>query len=577
MKRIPGKFIITIAGASCLLAFSLAGRSTNERYRPGDWVSYGVSRFVSSVAVGPEHAYFGTTSGILRYDVMRRQWLPPLTSSDGLEGNIVTVVAYDPNTSFLWCATDRGLSWQHPSSQRWTNYSKAEIGILPGEEILSIGFDAESNWFETRAQLFRQDKFGSLILPARGELPGERLPVVWFGLRREPNPNPLPQFFMPGGFLFEPRGNIFNNYMRAYGAVQDNRLRRAYVTSAIEDRWGNMWLGTWGLGAMRADMNIEHAELLRFGLANQRVDALLLDDDGLWLGGLNPALNLANDESARGITYWKDPRASNFSNEDWRFFEAYHNVEMSSDEVRNFAFAEGKLYCATENGIAIYDRRKDRWRRLLSIDGLADSRVNDVAVYNGYLYAATDLGLNRIDIATIGADTLKITELAIDELRHLRLLDLERQQNLLWIATERGPFIYDMSKRIGGYLADNEGPRDELIVSTSFADSVMWIATDYGIDAFDTKHKQWLPAPARRRFPGMRLNCVKAAADVVWVGTEQGVLKYNRDRKDWTRYTKEDGLLDERVNAVVMDDELVWFGTDLGVTVFRWRAFHDFD
>lgn len=575
MQRTKMKSMFVAAGVMItVLAFSFPRKGRNDRYRPGDWVSYGVSKFISSVAVGPEYAYFGSTTGVLRYDAIRRSWLAPYTTSDGLDGNIITAVGYDPNTSFLWCATERGLSWQHPSSLRWTNYSKSEIGIFPNEDVLSIGFNAEANWFETRTQLFKQDKFGNVFVPAREEAPND---ILWFGQRREPKPYPVPQFFMPGGFLFEPPRSVASNHLQAFGAVQDNRLRRAQVTSALEDRWGNMWLGTWGLNAMHADLTLEQAELLRFGLANQRVDALLFDDDALWIGGLNPDLSRPNDESARGITYWRNPQANSSRSEDWKYFEGYYNLEISSDEVHNFAVYEGKLYCATENGIAVYDQKKDRWRRLLSADGLADKRVNDVAVYNGYLYAATDLGLNRVEIKTIGTDTLKIIELEIDRLRHFRSIDLERQKNLLWIATERGPYVYDMAKGSGGYLNDPEGPRDEYTEHISFADSVVWIGTDYGLEAFDTKNKKWLPAPARRRFTEARINCITAGPEVVWVGTDRGVLKYHRARKDWTQYTTEDGLLDDRVNAIVMDDELVWFGTDSGLTVFRWRAYHDFD
>lgn len=572
MKR--SSKMIAASFAVLLSAFAFARGDRHERYRPGDWMSYGVSRFIHAVATGPEYAYFGSSTGVLRYDTIRNRWLAPYTTSDGLANNFITTVGFDPFTSSLWCATDVGVSWQHPSSLRWTNFSKGEIGIAGNEDVHSIGFTNEANWFETRTQLFRKDKFGNVFLPVREEMPSN---IVWFGLRREPQPSPVPQFFMPGGYLFEPPNHAMHQRTPSFGAVQDNRLRRANVTSALEDKWGNMWLGTAGLGAIRADLNVGQAQLLRFGLANARVNAMLFDRDGLWIGGLNHDYTRPNDQSARGITHWGNPLETTSSSEDWKYFESYYNLEMSSDEVHNFALRDRKLYCATENGIAIYDIKTERWRRLLSTDGLADKRVNDVTIYGGYLYAATDLGLNRIEIATIGTDTLKVVELEIDRLRHFRLIDLERQENLLWIATERGPYVYDMKKQTGGYVNDPEGPRDEYTEHISFADSVVWIGTAYGLEAFDTKHKKWLPAPARRRFTEARINCIEAGPDVVWLGTDQGVFKYHRGRKDWVQYTSADGLLDNRVNAIVMDEELVWFGTDEGLTVFRWRAYHDFD
>jgi ligand-binding sensor domain-containing protein len=568
----------TILGLALLAwRFSPPRQDNLDRYRPGDWVSYGMSNYVSSVAVGPQHTYFGTTAGILRYDAVRGRWDTPMTTSDGIGGNLVTVVGFDPFISYLWCATDQGLSRQHPASQRWTNFPKIELGLPQNEDVVSIGFDQETNWFETNSgRLFRQDKFGNIILPAEGVNPGNQ--IVWFGVRRKPDRLPLPQFFMPAGFLFDPGRAMFNNInFIAYGTVQDNRLRRAPVTSAINDTWGNMWLGTWGLGALRADLNVDRAEVLQFGLANSRVDALLLEDQGLWIGGLHlPASNPA-DESIQGITHWSNPRPGISSNLDWRYFDARLNLDMSSDAVHNFVSFDKKIYCATEYGINIYDPKRDRWRRLTPRDGLADDRVNDVLAYDGNLYAATDLGLNRIALNTIGKDSVGIREISPDLLRHVRIWDLERQHNLLWLGTERGPFIYDMAKNTGGYLDDSAGPSDQPAISISFSDSVVWIGTDYGLDAFDVLHATWLGAPARRQFGDGQINVVKAGPEVVWVGTNNGVFKYHRGHKEWKQYSSADGLLDNHVNAIAMDDELVWFGTLQGLTAFRWRAYQDFE
>ncbi len=578
MKKFCGLGFIFISGFALFAwRFSPLRPDNLERYRPGDWVSYGASNYVSSVAVGPQQAYFGTTAGILRFDAVRGRWDTPLTTSDGIGGNFVTAVGFDPFINYLWCATAQGLSRQHPASQRWTNFPKIELGLPSNEDVVSIGFDQEANWFETNSgRLFRQDKFGNIILPANGANPGDQ--IVWFGVRRKPERLPLPQFFMPAGYLFEPGRSPFSNFnLRTYGTVQDNRLRRAPVTGAINDNWGNMWLGTWGLGALRADLNVDRAEVLQFGLANSRVDALLLEAQGLWIGGLAPPVSNPVEESIQGITYWSDPRPGASSNFDWKYFDARLNLDMSSDAVHNFFSFDKKIYCATEFGIGIYDQKKDRWRRIVPRDGLVDERVNDVLAYEGYLYAATDRGLNRIAIGTVGKDSLGIKEIAPDLLRHVRIWDLEQQQNLLWIGTERGPFIYDMAKNTGGYLNDREGPRDQPTISISFSDSVIWLATEYGLEAFNAAQKIWLGSPARRQFGDGQINVIKAAPGVLWVGTNNGVFKYHRSRQEWKQYTTDDGLLDNRVNAIAMDEELVWFGTNQGLTAFRWRAYHDFE
>ena len=68
---------------------------SNPHYRPGDWLSYGVTRYVTSVATGTQEVYFGTTGGITRYDLFHDRWNAPITVSDGLAANQITVVAFD--------------------------------------------------------------------------------------------------------------------------------------------------------------------------------------------------------------------------------------------------------------------------------------------------------------------------------------------------------------------------------------------------------------------------------------------------------------------------------------------------
>ncbi len=566
MKRLA--FFLSIT--SLLLVVSLSQTSTprpasrNDRYRPGDWVSYGVSRFITSVSVGTQFAYFGSSEGILRYDIFRNVWETPYTMSDGLADNQIFAVAYDASTAFLWCSTRAGVSNMHPSSRRWSNFSKGSIGISSGDEIISIGVGQRAIFFETRSRrLFKVDNLGSVIVPA-SELALEA-DIVWSGPRAR-RPQLFPHFFVPAGYLFDPTG-----------VFQDFRLRRAEVTSFVRDNWDSFWLGTWGLGAWRANAHVQRAELLTFGLAQRRVDALAFDDRGLWIGGRNDLLENSFEAETRGITYWRNTSAGSMGTGDWRYHEARFNLDMSSDEVNRFTIADDKVYCATEVGINIYDSKKDRWRRIVSTDGLLSERVNDVLVYNGSLWAATDLGLNRIALNTIGKDSLDIAAIVPDELLHIPIYDLERTENLLWLGTARGPFIYDMSKASGGFLADNLGPRDEPTRQISHADSLIWFGTVYGVEVFDMENKVWLPGPARQRLPNASINSLLAQPEAVWVGTDAGVFKYNRKNKEWRQFTTADGLIDNRVNAIATKDDWIWFGTPSGLTAFRWNDPHRID
>ena len=521
---------------------------SNERYRPGDWVSYGVTRFVTSIAAGTEEVYFGTTGGITRYDLFHDRWNTPITISDGLAAAEITVVAFDAGTGFLWCGTAQGISYRHPSSNRWTNLYNDELGLSRLDRVVSIGIGDTDVWFETSSRvLLRGNKFGGGILRERGE--GLRAgSVTWFGARA-PRPLQFPQFVMNGGFLFDPRG-----------VVQDFHLRDADVTVAVNDGWGHMWLGTWGLGALKADLQVERAETLEFGLTNPRVDALAITKDGFWIGGLADAV------AGGGITRWDSRR------NEWEYFEARYNREMTSDEVRNFALAGDNLFCATQYGVGIYDQRRNRWRRVTVFDGIEKEHVYDVALDTDYLWVASEGGLNRVTLKTIATDSVEVIEIDRDNLHLVPVFDLEKANNLLWAATAEGAYVYDTFKGVGGFVSDIDGPRSEVVTAASTYGNEIWFGTLRSIEAYDISKKAWLTSPARQIFIPHPVNCLVADSAVVWAGTDSGVMRYNRRTQDWRQYTTDDGLMDNHVNAIALDGDLVWFGTNGGLTAFRWRV-----
>lgn len=521
---------------------------SNPNYRPGDWVSYGVTRYVTSVATGPQEVYFGTTGGMTRYDLFQDRWNAPVTVSDGLAANLITAVAFDASTGFLWCGTSEGVSFLHPSANQWTNIFKDEMGVGRYDDILSIGFGDLDVWLETRSSTILQgSKFGGVITRAvRGDQFSEN--IQWFGARVR-RPAEFPQFFMSRGYLFDPRGD-----------VQDFHLRNAEVTVAVNDGWGKMWLGTWGLGALKADLQVERAEALEFGLANSRVDAIALTKDGLWMGGQ------ANENGATGITRW-DQRRSH-----WEYFDTKYNREIANDEINNFAVAGEKIYCATRYGVAIYDSRKDRWHRVTVFDGLEKENVNDVAVDANYLWVASDGGLNRVSLKTIDKDTLDVIEISPNDLHLVPVYDLEKVENLLWAATDEGAYVFDATKNTGGYVTDLDGPHEETVTAVSRYENEIWFGTLRAIEAYDMNKKVWLGSPVRQIFIPYAVNCLVADSAVVWAGTNQGVMRYNRRTQEWRRYTIEDGLMDNQVNAIAMDGDVVWFGTNSGLTAFRWRS-----
>ncbi len=530
-------------------------RESNPNYRQGDWISYSVSRYVTSIAVGNRYVYFGTAqSGITRYDPFARRWDYPWTTSNGLADNEVWAVAYDNDTGFIWCASHTAISYYHATAERWTNFFKDEFGLPLNDEVESIGIAPGKVLFETRAgRLFEANKFGGVLLVA--DKNGIAFPrsneIRWFG-KRARRRNALPQFFVSGGYLFDPSG-----------VVEDNQFRSAEVVTWVEDDWGNFWIGTWGLGAGRGDVRSLQLEMLDFGPGTAMIETLTFHDNVMWIGGIG-----GQEPNRASITAW------DFDRERWQYFESRNVGALRSNVVHGITGDGRNLWFATDYGLSRYDRRDRVWKTYTSFHGLSDNRVFDVAVDDSMLYVATANGIDAIAkrrLSLARKDSVRFHELSPGGLTLVEVYDLELMDNLLWAATNRGVYVYDLKKRMGGFMDEPLGPVDRLINAISRYGHELWFASNSGIDVYDLEAKRWLGVPEGRFFPNTPVNRVIATKEAVWAATNEGVKKFDRRSKTWRNFTVEDGLLDNRVHAILLDGDYIWFGTARGLTQFLWH------
>ena len=525
---------------------------SNPNYDPGDWISYSVARYVTSVAVGDQFIYFGTLhSGITRYDRFQYRWLYAMTTSNGLADNIISAVAFDRDTGFLWCASRTAISFFHPTAERWTNYIKVEFGLSNLDDVESIGVTPNQILFETRAgRLFEVSKFGGIVLVASNgsfsNPPGE---IRWFGRRANPRRTNFPHFFMSNNYLFDPAG-----------FVEDARFRSAQITTAYEDDWGNLWIGTEGLGAGRGDVRSLRLEMLDFGLASAAVNAVAFHQGELWIGGVDEF------DETHGITVW------DMEPDNWRFIEQRDIGQLRSDHINAFTPDGDDLWLSTEFGLTRYSKGDNSWKTFDSFDGLADNRVFDAATDDSTVWVATANGLNCIPKKHLAMkDSLRFEKVSPGNLTLVEVYDLERMENLLWAATSQGIYVYDTRKREGGFSSDVAGPLDRRVTTISCYGEEIWFGGVEGIDVYDVKRQQWLGVPEGRFFPNLAINRIVADRAAVWAGTNQGVMKFDRKSRSWRTFNVDDGLLDNHVNAILLDKDHIWFGTDRGLTRFYWN------
>lgn len=158
------------------------------------------------------------------------------TTRDGLAGNYITAIAFEPNGS-AWVGTSEGAT--HISDAGWVSYTLAH-GLGDG--------------FVTAIA----------IAPDAG---------IWFGTRS-------------GGLaVFDPRAKTFTPYTLDNSDVPSN-----FITALAIDPKNRVWVGTLNKGVARYDVTSNI--WTRFELPSPEITALALDSDNLpWVGTPNGAFH----------------------------------------------------------------------------------------------------------------------------------------------------------------------------------------------------------------------------------------------------------------------------------------------
>ncbi|MCJ7812726.1 hypothetical protein MUP95_05325 [bacterium] len=509
-------------------------------YRYGDWISYPVMRFVTSIALGQQSIYFGTTGGISRYQFVKNLWDYPFTVSDGLENDAIRVVSYDFNTGILWCSTNAGLSYWISGVEEWRNISYESLGTGP---VSSIGIGDQYTWIESSERIYQGDRYGIHFSNATIEEAIEDH-VQWSGHLTNGDEKYLPDLFAEDGYLF-----------RSDGYIIDSELRQFQIVETVQDEFNHLWLATWGLGGAAADVRTDYLTLLPYGLYSSDVRAMAWDGEKMWLGGHHLS------EATGGITRW------DVENDEWIYFEAEYLSQLRSDEVNAIAIDSSSVWFGTMDGLVRYDKKKDAWRSFSVYDALWDNRIYSIDLEDTVLWVGTELGINQISLPG-----MIVRQVRDERLIHRRIYQLEVDGHDVWAGTDRGIYRYTGEREEWVYVPGYPGMLVQNVTAISRFNHEVWFATDDGVQVFDKNNDQWIGFPADHFSIDRRINAIAADSTAVWVGTDNGVLKYNKAENRWRRFTTEDGLLDNSINWILLDGDYIWFGTNRGLTRFYWNA-----
>jgi signal transduction histidine kinase/ligand-binding sensor domain-containing protein len=437
-------------------------------------------------------------------------------------GSTVVHISQD-RSGLLWLATGTGLHQLDPNTGKIVHYrhSASDPGGLSTNDITWSGEDRNGDfWVGTAEGL---DKFDR----ATGQV-----------LLHIPIPDPIQVAFFEDRFgqfwIYHEFGSGLALYDRASNTLTKYSFYRQEaspdadtgVKGMIEDRNGNLWLGSPGMGLLQFDRD-QH-RFIRYrnrpgdpqSIGEDKVIALFLGRQGnIWIG--------------------------------------LHSVGPNHFSPEKSAFEVFKHHADDSNSLSV-----DFVNAIL-----ADSR--------GSLWLANDDGVNRLD-----RKTGKLTGIAVGISTKPMIIDIaEDRSGMLWFGTYgRGLYSYDPNTdRSTAYRHNSADPTSlsSDIVWRTFEDHAgnLWVATSDGLDLLD-RDKQSFHVYQPELKGGLKQIYVRIAEDdkgTLWLGTLQsGLQHFDPATHQFTVYKSNpsdpNALRDDSVGAVyIASTHLIWIGTGNGL------------
>lgn len=314
-------------------------------------------------------------------------------------------------------------------------------------------------------------------------------------------------------------------------------LNRSGIYCMLQDRIGNIWLGTSGGGLSRFDGKFFTNFTQKEGLQNVSVSSMIEDKNGnFWLG-----------TDGSGVTYY-----------DGKFFTHFDTTYLTGKINCIQEDETGKVWFGTNSGVSCYERHpkdggKARFINFTVKEGLAGNEVYCIIKdKKGKIWLGTNGGVSCYD-------------------------EYSKEGNVGFInfTSEQGL----VSNKVKSILEDKTGN--------------LWFGTDGGASCYNGNHFQAMRSePPVKTFTNFtekeglgnnKISCMlEDEASNIWFGTDDnGLSLYQLPQEGregrFINFTEQEGLVDNRVSCILKDNtNNLLFGTLGGVCIYYGKYFKNF-
>jgi ligand-binding sensor domain-containing protein/serine phosphatase RsbU (regulator of sigma subunit) len=458
--------------------------------------------------------------------------LPPsfiTTDVDNDKFKVRTLVEVDGN---LWCGTEKGI----------------------------LIFNLKDNLFKSEIKFSSSSKYNNRIVDFSKESNSD---FIWIGT-------------WAGLIKYNISSGLFQTTLN--NPLDQNSISDNYISCLFSDNQKNLWIGTNNKG-----LNIYFPNSLKFplynsqsGLTNDYVYSIVQTaDKTIWVG---------TDEGL----FLKKEKDLNFT--EAKDLNAKHKIKgvLSLLETKN-----GKLWIGTYGqGIIIYDSKTNKSE---TISGTSQKTSNQNSV-GGTVTKMIESKNGNIWVATYGDGLFSINPNNLNTRRFTSKQGLSSDDiyfvyenvtdNTLWLGTDDGgvcvlDFIHSVDKPfITTYKhADAKNSISSNLVNSIYKDTkgIFWIATNNGLNRFDTKKKEFLVYTEKDGLPNNYVyDVIPDKNNNLWLPSNLGLSKFNTSMDNengsaFKNYSTKDGIQAREFNqgaSFLCEDGKIIVGGISGLNYF---------
>ena len=559
--------------------------------------------------------WFGTQYGLDRYDGYEfKVFVHEPGRVNSLAGAYVYSLFKD-RSGMLWIGCNRTLDRFDPRSETFTHYQieTDELANL-GSTVVHISQDRSGLlWLATATGLHRLDPTGGTIVHYRHSADNpaglSTNDITWSGEDRNgdfwvgtadgldkfdratgkvllhiPIPDSQVAFFEDrfgqfwiyhnlgtGLALYDRASNTLTKY--SFYQQEPSPDADTGVSDMIEDRNGNLWLGTRGLGLLQFDRDKRRFRRFRnhpgdpHSIGDDRVIALFQDREGnIWTGlhSVGPNHFLPDKSAFEVFKHQADDPNS-----------------LSVDFVNAIlADSRGSLWLANDDGVSRLDRKTGKLTGVTVGLGTKPMIIDITEDHTGMLWFGTYArGLYSYDPDSGRLKTYRHSSADPTSLSsNIVYRTFEDHAGNLWVATDDGLDLLDRDKQsFHVYKPDLDARIKQIYVRIAEDENgTLWLGTSQsGLHHFDpvthrfTVYKSDPSDPSALRDETVAAIYV-ASRHLIWIGTGNGLNRLDPATGKFAGYDTRNGLSGNAIDCILPDDHgYVWMNTNKGLSKFN--------